>query len=73
MMNRFPLQLTVKDVDANAYAFSLLCWHERLVYGAGAAGLEEGAAARQLAGAAGRVGASLLSGVSRMLGGGASK
>jgi spore coat protein CotH len=70
------MQLMVKDVDSNAYAFSVLVWHERLVYGAGAKGLEAGAAAAQLdgggsgGGAAPGVGSRLFAGVGRMLGGG---
>ncbi|GBF92362.1 hypothetical protein Rsub_05564 [Raphidocelis subcapitata] len=75
-MNRFPMQLTVKDVDSNTYAFSVLVWHERLVYGAGAKGLEAGAAAAQLGGGSGGggggpgVGSRLFAGMGRMLGGG---
>jgi hypothetical protein len=39
-LDRQPLQLTLKDVDAEEYAMSLLCWHERLLYpdGNGAGG-----------------------------------
>lgn len=49
-LDRQPLQLTLKDVDADEYAFSLLCWHERLLYPDAASAaeveVEEGAEAK---------------------------
>ncbi|KAI8475377.1 MAG: hypothetical protein J3K34DRAFT_404728 [Monoraphidium minutum] len=73
-MNRFPLQLTVKDVGSGKYAISVLVWHERLLYSGSADRLEEATAAvaRQAppGTATGGLGGRLFGGVSRMLGGG---
>ena len=41
-MNRCPLALTVKDVDSGEYLFSVLAWHERLLYSAAANCLLDG-------------------------------
>ena len=32
-LNCQPLQLTVKDTHSDEYMFSMLVWHERLLYG----------------------------------------
>jgi hypothetical protein len=32
-LNGQPLQLTCKDTKSDEYAFSMLVWHERLLYG----------------------------------------
>jgi hypothetical protein len=59
-----PLQLTLKDVDANKYAMSWLVWHERLLYPEGSEegvkGLRRSASMSALRGAA-RVGGGLFS------------
>jgi hypothetical protein len=80
LLHRSPLQLTCKDVGSGSYAFSLLVWHERALYGrinaAGdAAGGDDDAtaaadqAARLLRGS-GSLTSRLLSGLSGVLGSG---